>query len=116
MDRILVTRLREMGIHGVLADEQLRAQPFEVDLELFVDLARAGATDALADTVDYGALSETVRNIVATEHHQLLERLAQRIADVCRADPRVERVVVEVRKMEPPVTAEVDHVGVRIER
>ena len=61
-------------------------------------------------------LSEAVRRVVASEHHQLLERLAQRIADVCRADPRVERVVVEVRKMEPPVTADVDHVGVRIER
>jgi 7,8-dihydroneopterin aldolase/epimerase/oxygenase len=116
MDRILVSRLREMGVHGVLAEEQVRAQPFEVDLELFVDLTRAGASDALADTVDYGALSEAVRNIVASEHYQLLERLAQRIADVCRTDPRVERVVVEVRKMEPPVTAEVDHVGVRIER
>ena len=116
MDRILVTRLREMGVHGVLAEEQTRAQPFEVDLELFVDLARAGTSDALADTVDYGALSEAVRNVVASEHHQLLERLAQRIADVCRTDPRVERVVVEVRKMEPPVAAAVDHVGVRIER
>jgi len=116
MDRILVSRLREMGVHGVLAEEQVRAQPFEVDLELFVDLARAGLTDALADTVDYGALSEAVRNVVASEHYQLLERLAQRIADVSLADPRVERVVVEVRKMEPPVTAAVDHVGVRIER
>jgi dihydroneopterin aldolase/2-amino-4-hydroxy-6-hydroxymethyldihydropteridine diphosphokinase len=116
MDRILVSRLREMGVHGVLAEEQVRPQPFEVDLELFVDLAAAGRSDALDDTVDYGALSEAVRTVVASEHYQLLERLAQRIADVCRADPRVERVVVEVRKMEPPVTAEVDHVGVRIER
>jgi dihydroneopterin aldolase len=116
MDRILVSRLREMGVHGVLPEEQVRAQPFEVDLELFVDLAPAGASDALADTVDYGALSELVRDVVASEHYQLLERLAQRIADVCHRDPRVERVVVEVRKMEPPVTATVDHVGVRIER
>ena len=116
MDRILVSRLREMGVHGVLAEEQVRPQPFEVDLELIVDLTRAGTTDDLADTVDYGVLSEAVRRVVASEHHQLLERLAQRIADVCRADPRVERVVVEVRKMEPPVTADVDHVGVRIER
>jgi 7,8-dihydroneopterin aldolase/epimerase/oxygenase len=116
MDRILVAGLREMGVHGVLAEEQERAQPFQVDLELLVDLAPAGASDALADTIDYGALSETVGAIVRTEHYQLLERLAGRIADVCRTDPRVQGVVVEVRKLEPPVSVAVSYVGVRVER
>ncbi len=116
MDRILISGLREMGVHGVLAEEQERAQPFGVDLELVVDLAPAGASDALADTVDYGTVCEAVRSVIALEHHQLLERLAERIAAVCRADPRVRSVVVEVRKLEPPVRAQVDHVGVRIER
>ena len=103
-------------MHGVLAEEQERAQPFQVDLELIIDLAPAGASDALADTVDYGAVCDAVRRIVAKEHHQLLERLAARIADVCRADPRVQGVVVEVRKLQPPVAGQLDHVGVRIER
>ena len=103
-------------MHGVLAEEQARAQPFQVDLELIVDLAPAGASDALADTVDYGVLCHVVRRIVADEHHQLLERLAARIADVCRSDPRVQGVVVEVRKLQPPVAGQLDHVGVRIER
>jgi dihydroneopterin aldolase len=116
MDRILVSGLREMGVHGVLADEQERPQPFQVDLELLVDLAPAGATDVLADTADYGAISDAVRKVVASEHHQLLERLATRIADVCRADPRVQGVVVEVRKLEPPIAGEIGYVGVRIER
>jgi dihydroneopterin aldolase len=116
VDRILISGLREMGVHGVLAEEQERAQPFGVDLELLVDLAPAGASDQLADTVDYGALCEAVSKIVATEHYQLLERLAERIAEVCRADPRVAGVVVEVRKLEPPVRVRLDHVGVRIER
>jgi dihydroneopterin aldolase len=105
-----------MGIHGVLAAEQDRAQPFGVELELLVDLATAGATDALADTVDYGAVCDAVTAVVTTEHYQLLERLATRIADICRADPRVHGVVVEVRKLAPPVDADVDHVAVRIER
>jgi dihydroneopterin aldolase/2-amino-4-hydroxy-6-hydroxymethyldihydropteridine diphosphokinase len=116
VDRILVSGLREMGIHGVLAEEQERPQPFRVDLELLVDLAPAGSSDALADTVDYGSLVEAVRAIVASEHHQLLERLAARIAEVCRADPRVQGVVVEVRKLVPPVPGDIDDVGVRIER
>src|SRR5690242_8513398 len=106
-DVILVRGLREMGVHGVLPEEQVRAQPFGVDLELRVDLAPAGASDALPDTVDYGAICTAVSRVVASEHYQLLERLAQRIADVCREDPRVESVDVVMRKLEPPVRAEI---------
>ena len=75
MDRILVTGLEEMGVHGVLPEEQVRAQPFRVDLELLVDLAPAGASDALDDTVDYGVLIEAVSRIVSAERYQLLEKL-----------------------------------------
>jgi len=115
-DRILIPGLRELGVHGVLPEEHERPQPFEVDLELVVDLARAGETDALDDTVDYSAVCEAVSRVVSTESHQLLERLAARIAEVCLADERVEGVVVEVRKLHPPVRAQVAHVAVRIER
>ena len=82
MDRILISGLRQMGVHGVLAEEQERAQPFGVELELLVDLRAAGQSDALADTVDYGAVCDAVRAVIADEHHQLLERLAERITDV----------------------------------
>jgi len=116
VDRIVVTGLREMGTHGVLPEEQSRPQPFEVDVELGVDLEAAGQSDALEDTVDYGAVCESVRRIVRTEQYRLLERLAARIAEVCGADERVERVAVTVRKLRAPVGAIVDHVGVRIER
>jgi len=57
-----------------------------------------------------------VSRIVSAEHHQLLEKLAARIAEICRADARVQGVVVEVRKLDPPVRARVENVGVRIER
>ena len=116
MDRILITGIRELGVHGVLPDERTRPQPFEVDVELLVDLAPAGNSDALEDTVDYGAVSEAVSGVISSESFRLLERLATRIAEVCRADPRVQSVVVEVRKLRPPVPAEVSHVAVRIER
>src|SRR5690348_13436304 len=116
MDRILVTGLREMGVHGVLPEEKERAQPFRVDLELLVDLMPPGASDALADTVDYGVLIEAVSHVITDEHHELLEKIAARISDVCLAERLVQGVVVEVRKLEPPVRAEVENVGVRIER
>ena len=116
MDHIVISGLREMGVHGVLPEEQLRPQPFEVDVVLLIDVSAAGTSDDLADTVDYGAVCETVRRIVASESYRLLERLASRIAEVCREDPRVLGATVEVRKLHPPVSALVDHVGVRVER
>jgi dihydroneopterin aldolase len=116
VDRIVITGIRELGVHGVLAEEQVRPQPFEVDLELRVDLTRAGETDELDDTVDYAAVCEAVSRVVSSEQYRLLERLATRIAEVCCADPRVQGAVVEVRKVHPPVRAMLDHVAVRIER
>jgi dihydroneopterin aldolase len=116
MDRVLISGLRVLGVHGVLPEEQARAQPFEIDLELAVDLAVAGASDALADTVDYAAVADAAVAVVRDESYRLLERLATRIAEVCRADGRVAAVVVTVRKLHPPVPLELDHVGVRIER
>ena len=112
----MITGIRELGVHGVLAEEQVRPQPFEVDLELRVDLTRAGETDELDDTVDYAAVCEAVSRVVSSEQYRLLERLATRIAEVCCADPRVQGAVVEVRKVHPPVRAMLDHVAVRIER
>ncbi|HEX2736603.1 MAG TPA: dihydroneopterin aldolase [Acidimicrobiia bacterium] len=116
MDTIAIAGLRELGIHGVLPEEQARPQPFEVDVELRVDLSAAGESDRLDDTVDYSAVAEAVSRVVKSERYQLLERLATRIAEVCRADPRVKGVTVTVRKLHPPVRAMLDHVAVRIEQ
>jgi dihydroneopterin aldolase len=116
MGTIVIAGLRELGVHGALPEEQGRPQPFEVDVELDVDLAAAGESDHLDDTVDYSAVSEAVSRVVKSERYHLLERLATRIAEVCRSDPRVSGVTVTVRKLHPPVRAMVDHVGVCIDR
>ena len=116
MGTIVIKGLRELGVHGVLPEEQTRPQPFEVDVELAVDLLAAGESDALDDTVDYSAVAEAVSRVVKSERYYLLERLATRIAEVCRVDERVTGVTVTVRKLHPPVRALVDHVAVCIER
>jgi dihydroneopterin aldolase len=116
VDRIVISAIRELGVHGVLPEERTRPQPFEVDIELLIDLAQAGTSDDLADTVDYGLIRADVAKIITDEHHQLLERLATRVAEVCRRDTRVKGVIVEVRKMEPPIDGDVAYVAVRIER
>lgn len=116
MDSILISGIRCMGVHGVLPEEQERPQPFEVDVELEVDVTTAGETDTLDDTVDYAAVCEAVRRVVESENHHLLERLATRLAEVCRTDDRVTAATVSVRKMHPPVGVLADHVAVRIRR
>jgi dihydroneopterin aldolase len=115
-DRIELRGLRAMGTHGVLAEEQVRPQPFEVDLDLDVDLRPAGASDRLEDTLDYGALAVRVSDVVTNEQCALLERLAQRIADQILTDPRVTRVAVTVRKLRPPVPVDLATSGVRVVR
>ena len=100
----------------MLPEEQVRPQPFEVDVELVVDVSAAGRSDDLDDTVDYAAVCEAVSRVVSSEQYRLLERLASRIAEVCRSDPRVVSAIVEVRKLHPPVRAMLDYVAVRVER
>lgn len=117
MDEIWLSGLRVVGTHGVLAEEQTRAQPFEVDLVLAVDLDAASRSDALDDTVDYGAVSGTVERIVREEHFALLERLGGRIAEVVLAlDRRIEAVTVTVTKVRPPVPVDLASAGVTIHR
>ena len=116
MGTIIIKGLRELGVHGVLPEEQTRPQPFEVDVELTVDLEKAGDSDALDDTVDYSAVAEAISRVVRSERYQLLERLATRIAEVCAVDERVTAVAVTVRKLHPPVRAMVEFVAVRIEQ
>ena len=104
------------GRHGYYDHELTVPQPFEVDVELTVDLTSAGESDALDDTVDYSAVAEAVSRVVTSERYFLLERLATRIAEVCRVDERVTGVAVTVRKLHPPVRAMVEFVAVRIEQ
>ena len=116
-DAIELRGLRVTGTHGVLAEEQTRAQPFSVDLVLAVDLAKASTSDDLADTIDYGEVSGVVAGIVAGEHYALLERLGGRIADVVLAlDERIVEVEVTVTKLRPPVPVDLSSAAVRIVR
>lgn len=115
-DAIEIRGLRASVICGALPEEQLRAQPVEVDLDVFVDLAEAGRTDALDDTVDYASIAADVERVLTSERFVLLERLAQRLAEVVLVDERVRSVTVCVRKLRPPVPQQLDTTGVRMTR
>lgn len=117
-DRIQLRGLRVLGTHGVLPEEKGRAQPFEVDLDLSVDLALASASDRLADTVDYAGITETVAAVVSgPTSYELLEALAEAIALAALAsDLRIAAVTVGLRKLLPAIAADISSVGVQITR
>ncbi|HVF14917.1 MAG TPA: dihydroneopterin aldolase [Acidimicrobiales bacterium] len=116
-DSIQLRGLRALGVHGALPEEQDRAQPFEIDLDVELDLSVAGASDHLPDTADYGALAAVVAAVVGGERVNLLERLAERVAArVADTDPRIRAVTVTVRKLRPPVPVDLRSAGVRITR
>ena len=115
-DSIELRGLRFVGAHGALPEEALRPQPFEVDLELLADLREAGHSDELAATIDYGALCQAVKAVVEGPHANLLEHLAQQVADraLTIGGQRAVGVVVTVRKLRPPVPVELTSAAVRI--
>ena len=116
MDSIALRGLRVTALCGVLPEERERPQPFELDLDLHVDLSAAGASDDLADTVDYGAVCDTVVRVVTERHHGLMEHVVERIASAVLGDERIQRVDVTIRKLRPPVPHDLAWSGVSVSR
>lgn len=118
-DRLSLLGMRFSGRHGVLPEEKVTAQPFEVDLVLHADLSEAAERDELPATVDYAALFGLVRAIVEGDSRDLIEALAGSIAaavlDATPADI-VEAVEVRVRKPEAPIAGTFDTVEVALLR
>lgn len=111
---VRITGLRVRGYHGVLPAERREGQEFVVDVVLDADVAPAD--DDLAETVDYSVLAADVAAVVGGEPVDLVETLAQRVADVCLRDPRVTSVEVTVHKPEVPLAVTVDEVSVTLVR
>ena len=116
-DRLELHGLRVDAICGVLPHERTTPQRLEVDLDVEADLRAPGASDDLADTVDYGAVVAAAERVATTLEPQLLEHLAERMAEAVLAlDGRVASVTVAVRKLDPPVPQRLATSGVRIRR
>jgi len=115
-DRIVLSNMVFEGRHGVLPIERTQAQPFEVDVELHLDLRGAGNGDDLTRSVDYRDVFELCRRIVEERSYQLLEALAEAIAADLLARFVVEEVVVRVRKPRVALPGKLDYAGVEIRR
>lgn len=115
-DRITLTGLTVRGFHGVFPAERRDGQDFVVDADLELDLSRAAASDNLTDTVSYADLAQQLAAIVAGEPVNLLETLADRLADACLADVRVQAATVTVHKPQAPLAPTFSDVSVHVRR
>ncbi|SFC20116.1 dihydroneopterin aldolase [Nocardioides terrae] len=115
-DELAITGVECFAHHGVLDFERRDGQIFAIDLVLGLDTAPAAASDDLHETVDYGSLVGAVKAAVERDPVDLIETLAQRIADVCLLDNRVEWVRVTVHKPNAPIDATYSDVALTITR
>ncbi|MGZ4527553.1 MAG: dihydroneopterin aldolase [Mycobacterium sp.] len=115
-DRIELRGLTIRGRHGVFDHERADGQDFVVDMTVWIDLARAAASDEVADTYDYAALARLVADVVAGPPRNLIETVGGEIADRVMEDERVHAVEVVVHKPQAPIPQQFADVAVVVRR
>jgi dihydroneopterin aldolase len=115
-DRIVLHNVRLEGRHGYYDHELERPQPFEVDVELVLNLQPAGIDDDLEQSVDYARAYAIVRQVVESTSFRLLEALAEAISHELLAAFPVLEVGVRVRKPKVQLDGPLDYAGVEIWR
>lgn len=115
MDTLTLKGLSFRGPHGYYAEERERGNNFEVDLVLSADFRKAGATDDLADTVDYQEIVGIARSVMEGPPVHLIETLARRIGDRLFDEfEEIQSLVVAVRKLAPPLDTEAEYSEIRM--
>lgn len=112
---MLLEGLQFFGHHGDVEAERSLGGRVDVDVEIRADLKAAGHSDQLTDSVDYVRCYEMVRQVVEDGRHNLLEAVAEEIAEALLAEERIRSVLVRVAK-QPPLPGVFSRFGVTIER
>lgn len=108
--------LKFYAYHGVMPEERVLGQKFVVDVDLYRDLRRPGSSDQVADTINYAEVYQQIKTIVTEERFQLLERLAERIAEQILNEFSCESIRVEIHKPQAPIPGVFEDVSVEIWR
>lgn len=116
MDKIIGKGLSFMACHGVLPEEKVTPQKFIVDLELYKDLRQAGLSDDLSKTINYDEVYQDVKEIVEGNSFDLIEKLAETIADNILNKYPISAIKVIVYKPNAPVNGEFEYFAVDIYR
>lgn len=117
MDKILLNNMQFYGFHGLFPEENKLGQRFNVDVEMFVDLKKAGQTDHMLDSVHYGHAFDLVKRIVEGEAKNLIESVAEDIATQLLSNfDLIKACKVKVIKPDPPIPGHYQSVAVEIYR
>ena len=98
LDQIHIRDLMIRSIIGVTPEERREKQDIKISITLYADLHRAGQTDRIEDTVNYRTVKKRVLAMVEESSCLLVERLAEKIAEICLDSPLVKRTRVLVEK------------------
>ena len=116
LDQIVLTGLRATAFHGVFDHERRDGQVFVLDVAVSLDFAAAASSDDLEQTIHYGELAEEIVGAVERDPVDLIETVAERIAQVVLAHKAARLVTVTVHKPSAPITVPFDDVAVTITR
>jgi FolB domain-containing protein len=114
MDKVIIKNLLARGIIGVNDWERKRAQNILINIIMFTDTRRAGATDNLEDCINYSTMSKKILAHAESVNRLTVEALANDLAKICLEERGVEKVIVTVEK--PGAVRFAESVGVEIER
>ncbi|WP_299493742.1 dihydroneopterin aldolase [Acaryochloris sp. IP29b_bin.137] len=102
-DCIRLNGIRSYGYTGLLPEEKVLGQWFEVDLALWLDLTAAGQSDRIEDTLDYRQIIEQVKQIIRASEYALLERLAANIAEHLLNYTILQTIGIRLTKVAAPI-------------
>lgn len=114
MDKIFLSELKVDTVIGIWDWERKIRQTVVIDLEMSADIAKAAATDRVEDTLNYKSVAKRIQSFVADSSFQLVETLAERVAEIVRDEFEVKWVKVRVNK--PGAIRGSRDVGILIER
>lgn len=117
MDKIIMKNLGFYGYHGVLEEEKTIGQKFFIDVELHVDLKKAGEEDDINCTINYAEVYQIIQSVFKSKKYDLIEAIAE---EICRKALKTYEKIIEIRvlikKPEAPVEGIYDYFGVEIRR
>jgi 7,8-dihydroneopterin aldolase/epimerase/oxygenase len=117
LDKIFVKGMSFYGYHGLYPEENKLGQRYTVSLTIELDLSKAGETDQMEDSIDYGQIYEITKQIVEGEAKNLVEAVAEDIAQALLAQfPKMEAITVHVSKPGAPIPGNFETVAVEIHR
>jgi len=115
-DQIAITGIRGFGYHGLFDSEKKSGQEFIVDIRIEADLSEACQSDQIGSTIDYGKVALRVKELIETGSFNLIERLAEVIAESVKQEFQAKFVEVTVHKPSAPVDLEFEDISVTIKR